>query len=103
MIINFNINKLVKILINDRLIKKYYVLFYSNFIFRFIELCVVRNLLLIFYNFFFRKYKLIGKYEGCWLIDLFRNYCFIFIVLDESKLDENDIDEILIFDIVDIY
>ena len=96
MIINFNTNKLAKILTNDRLIKKYYAPFYSNLISRLTELRAVRNLSLISHNPPPRKHKLTGKYEGCWSIDLSRNYRLIFTVPDESKLDENDIDEILI-------
>lgn len=103
MIINFNTNKLAKILTNDRLIKKYYAPFYSNLISRLTELRAVRNLSLISHNPPPRKHKLTGKYEGCWSIDLSRNYRLIFTVPDESKLDENDIDEILILDIVDTH
>ncbi|ABX81683.1 type II toxin-antitoxin system RelE/ParE family toxin [Acholeplasma laidlawii] len=103
MIINFNTNKLAKILTNDRLIKKYYAPLYSNLISRLTELRAVRNLSLISHNPPPRKHKLTGKYEGCWSIDLSRNYRLIFTVPDESKLDENDIDEILILDIVDTH
>ena len=103
MIINFNTNKLAKILTNDRLIKKYYAPFYSNLISRLTELRAVRNLSLISHNPPPRKHKLTGKYEGCWSIDLSRNYRLIFTVPDESKLDENDINEILILDIVDTH
>lgn len=88
---------------NDRLIKKYYAPFYSNLISRLTELRAVRNLSLISHNPPPRKHKLTGKYEGCWSIDLSRNYRLIFTVPDESKLDENDIDEILILDIVDTH
>jgi proteic killer suppression protein len=102
-IINFNTNKLAKILTNDRLIKKYYAPLYSNLISRLTELRAVRNLSLISHNPPPRKHKLTGKYEGCWSIDLSRNYRLIFTVPDESKLDENDIDEILILDIVDTH
>lgn len=88
---------------NDRLIKKYYAPLYSNLISRLTELRAVRNLSLISHNPPPRKHKLTGKYEGCWSIDLSRNYRLIFTVPDESKLDENDIDEILILDIVDTH
>lgn len=88
---------------NDRLIKKYYAPLYSNLVSRLTELRAVRNLSLISHNPPPRKHKLTGKYEGCWSIDLSRNYRLIFTVPDESKLDENDIDEILILDIVDTH
>ncbi|NWH09739.1 type II toxin-antitoxin system RelE/ParE family toxin [Acholeplasma laidlawii] len=94
---------MAKILTNDRLIKKYYAPLYSNLISRLTELRAVRNLSLISHNPPPRKHKLTGKYEGCWSIDLSRNYRLIFTVPDESKLDENDIDEILILDIVDTH
>lgn len=102
--IEFKTNKLRKILSDDRLARKYYNNIYTALITRMQLLSIVPNLSLISYLPPTRRHILRGEYEGCWSIDLSRNYRLIISAHESQKrLDESQITKIVIIDIVDYH
>ena len=101
--VKFKSKKMEKILTNDRLIKKHYAPLYNSLVSRLTQLQAARNLSVIPHTPPTRKHKLTGNYEGCWSIDLSKNYRLIFTTSDEESVDEKEINEITILDIVDTH
>nr|WP_221638965.1 type II toxin-antitoxin system RelE/ParE family toxin [Listeria booriae] len=74
MIIHYSTNKLEKILSNERLIKRHHSTHYTNLTNRLSELSAAVSLEMISHIPPPRRHKLNGDLQGCWGIDISKNF-----------------------------
>lgn len=101
--IHYSSKKLEKILSDSRLIQRHHSKMYQGIVNRLTELNAVSNLSLITCNPPPRKHKLSGDYQGCWSVDISKNFRLIFSSFDTELTDEVEITEIIIQDIKDYH
>lgn len=102
--VSFATKKLEKILTNERMIKKYYTEYYQKVTNRMSEIRVANNLDEIPHVPPPRRHKLQGDYNGCWGIDVSRNFRIILRPLgDWQESDLKTVREVIILSIEDYH
>lgn len=100
----YSSRKLEKILTNPRLIKKHYNILSQSLMVRLSELRAANSLAEISCNPPPRRHKLRGELNGCWGVDVSRNYRIIIMPQAEhNEYDPKTITDILIKDIADYH
>lgn len=102
--INYTSNRLEKILSNRRQIQKHYTKIYTKLVTRLSELQVANNLAEISSAPPPRRHKLSENFDGCWGIDVSKNYRLIIRPSGNYNIDDlTTITEITIEDISDYH
>ena len=102
--VDFKNNRLKKILLDQRLIKRHYGRDAKNIISRMTELFSVNNLSLISTSPPPVRHKLVGKYKGCWAVWYSKNDRIIFEAIDcEENCEPKEITSIKIIELGDYH